>query len=54
MALLFEHLPQAHFVSIRDAPHDSMHARPEGFNQGLLDYLEQLEHGKQVAGRCTL
>ena len=53
-ALLFEHLPQAHFVSIEDAPHDSMNARPEAFNQGMLAYLDNLEQGKPVAGRRTL
>jgi 3-oxoadipate enol-lactonase len=52
--LLFEHLPQARFVSIQDAPHDSMNARPEAFNRGLIEYLDQLEHGKPVAGQRTL
>lgn len=51
---LFEQLPQAHLVSIRDAPHDSMNARPQAFNQGLLDYLDNLEQGKPVAGQRTL
>lgn len=51
---LFARLPQAHFVSIQEAPHDSMNARPEAFNQGLLEYLEKLEQGKPVAGRRTL
>ena len=52
--LLLEHLPQAHFVSIQDAPHDSMNARPEAFNTGMLEYLDNLEQGKPVAGRRTL
>lgn len=52
--LLLEHLPQAHFVSVQDAPHDSMNARPEAFNTGMLEYLENLEQGKPVAGRRTL
>jgi pimeloyl-ACP methyl ester carboxylesterase len=52
--LLLAHLPQAHFVSIQGAPHDSMNARPEAFNQALLEYLDNLEQGKPVAGRRTL
>lgn len=52
--LLHQRLPQSHFVSIQDAPHDSMNARPEAFNQGFLDYLENLEQGKPVAGRRVL
>ncbi|MCZ6873458.1 MAG: alpha/beta hydrolase [bacterium] len=52
--VLLTHLPQAHFVSIKEAPHDSMNARPEAFNQGMLEYLENLEQGKLVAGRRTL
>jgi pimeloyl-ACP methyl ester carboxylesterase len=52
--LLHQHLPQSHFVSIQDAPHDSMNARPDAFNQGLLEYLEKLEQGKPVAGSRTL
>lgn len=52
--LLFGHLPQAHFVSIQQAPHDSMNARPEAFNQAILDYLEHLEQGKPVTRRRTL
>ena len=52
--LLLAHLPQAHFVSIQDAPHDSMNARPEAFNQGILAYLENLVQGKAVAGHRTL
>lgn len=52
--VLLTHLPQAHFVSIKDAPHDSMNARPAAFNQGMLEYLEYLEQGKPFAGRRTL
>ncbi len=52
--VLLAHLPQAHFVSIKEAPHDSMNARPEAFNQGMLEYLDHLEQGKPVAGRRTL
>lgn len=52
--VLLAHLPQAHFVSIADAPHDSMNARPAAFNQGMLEYLEYLEQGKPVAGRRSL
>ena len=52
--VLLTHLPQAHFVSIKDAPHDSMNARPKAFNQGMLEYLENLEQGKPVAGRRSL
>lgn len=52
--ILHQHLSQSHFVSIEDAPHDSMNARPEAFNQGLLAYLENLEQGKPVAGRRVL
>jgi pimeloyl-ACP methyl ester carboxylesterase len=49
--LLHETLPQSHFLSVRDAPHDTMNARPEAFNGGLLDYLANLEKGSPVAGR---
>jgi pimeloyl-ACP methyl ester carboxylesterase len=52
--VLFGHLPQAHFVSIENAPHDSMNARPQAFNQGMLEFLENLEQGKPVAGHRSL
>jgi 3-oxoadipate enol-lactonase len=52
--ILHQHLPQSHFVSIENAPHDSMNARPEAFNQGFIEYLENLEQGKPVAGRRVL
>lgn len=52
--LLHQRLPQSHFVSIQEAPHDSMNARPEAFNQGFLEYLDNLEQGKPVAGRRVL
>jgi 3-oxoadipate enol-lactonase len=52
--LLHESLPQSHFVSIQDAPHDSMNARPEAFNQGFVEFLEHVEQGKPVAGRRSL
>lgn len=52
--ILHQHLPQSHFVSLQDAPHDSMNARPEAFNQAFLDYLDNLEQGKPVAGRRSL
>jgi hypothetical protein len=31
-----------------------MNARPEAFNQGFIEYLENLEQGKPVAGRRVL
>lgn len=52
--ILHRHLPQSHFVSIENAPHDSMNARPEAFNQGFIEYLNNLEQGKPVAGRRVL
>lgn len=52
--ILHGHLSQSHFVSIQNAPHDSMNARPDAFNQGYLEYLDNLEQGKPVAGRRTL
>jgi pimeloyl-ACP methyl ester carboxylesterase len=52
--LLHQQLPQAQFVSIQDAPHDSMNARPEAFNQGFIEYLNSLEMGRPVAGRRVL
>jgi pimeloyl-ACP methyl ester carboxylesterase len=52
--ILHQHLPQSHFVSIENAPHDSMNARPEAFNQGFIVYLVNLEQGKPVAGRRVL
>ncbi|PON12355.1 hypothetical protein C2W62_40040 [Candidatus Entotheonella serta] len=52
--ILHQYLPQSHFVSIENAPHDSMNARPEAFNQGFIEYLENLEQGKPVAGRRVL
>jgi pimeloyl-ACP methyl ester carboxylesterase len=48
--VLHQQLRQSHFVTIQDAPHDSMNARPEAFNRGFIEYLEQLEQGKPVAG----
>jgi pimeloyl-ACP methyl ester carboxylesterase len=52
--ILHGHLPQSHFVSIEGAPHDSMNARPAAFNKAYLEYLDNLEQGKPVAGRRTL
>lgn len=52
--ILHQHLPQSHFVSIENAPHDSMNARPEAFNQGYIEFLDNLEQGKPVAGRRVL
>jgi pimeloyl-ACP methyl ester carboxylesterase len=52
--VLHQRLSQSHFVSIQDAPHDSMNARPEAFNKGLIEYLDNLEQGKPVAGRRVL
>jgi 3-oxoadipate enol-lactonase len=52
--VLHQRLPQSHFVSIQEAPHDSMNARPEAFNKGLIDYLDNLEQDKPVAGRREL
>jgi hypothetical protein len=31
-----------------------MNARPEAFNKGLIDYLDNLEQEKPVAGRRDL
>ena len=53
-SVLHERLPQSHFVTLKDAPHDSMNARPAAFNQGFIEYLEQLEHGSPVAGQRVL
>jgi pimeloyl-ACP methyl ester carboxylesterase len=52
--VLHQQLPQSHFVVLQDAPHDSMNARPEAFNDGFLEYLDTLEQGKPVAGRRVL
>ncbi|RMF83139.1 MAG: hypothetical protein D6736_22035, partial [Nitrospinota bacterium] len=52
--LLHQHLPHSHFVSIQNAPHDSVNARPEAFNQAVLDFLEAVEQGKTVAGHRVL
>jgi 3-oxoadipate enol-lactonase len=52
--ILHQRLPQSQFVSIQDAPHDAMNARPEAFNTGLSEYLDTLEQGKPVAGRRVL
>jgi pimeloyl-ACP methyl ester carboxylesterase len=52
--VLHQQLLQSHFVLLQDAPHDSMNARPEAFNDGLLTYLDTLEQGKPVAGRRVL
>ena len=52
--VLHQRLSQSHFVSIQDAPHDSMNARPEAFNAGFVEYLDKLEQGKPVAGRRVL
>jgi pimeloyl-ACP methyl ester carboxylesterase len=52
--VLHQRLPHAHFVTIQDAPHDSMNARPEAFNKGFVEYLDNLEQGKPVAGHRIL
>jgi len=52
--VLHQRLPQSHFVSIQDAPHDSMNARPEAFNKGASEYLGTLEQGQPVAGHRVL
>jgi hypothetical protein len=31
-----------------------MNAHPEAFNKGLIEYLDNLEQGKPVAGRREL
>jgi hypothetical protein len=33
---------QSHFVSIQDAPHDSMNFRPEALNQGFVEFFENV------------
>ena len=51
---LHHRLPQSRLVSIEDAPHDSVNARPEAFNRGMLDFLDDLESGKDLAGSVLL
>ena len=52
--MLYQRLSQSHFVSIQDAPHDSMNARPEAFNKGFTEYLDTLEQDRPVAGHRVL
>ena len=52
--VLHQRLPQSHFVTLEDAPHDSMNARPEAFNTGFVEYLEQMEQGQSVTGHRVL
>ena len=47
-------LTQSRFVSIEGAPHDSVNARPDAFNQALLGFLDALESGAQVRGRFSI
>ena len=49
-----ERLSQSRFVSIENAPHDSMNARPEAFNQAMLEFLDALEAHTETAGRLSL
>jgi len=52
--LLHAALPDSHFVSIAEAPHDAMNARPAAFNTAFLDYLDSLEAKKPLSGRRTM
>lgn len=52
--VLHQRLAQSYMASIKDAPHDSMNARPEAFNRALVDFLDNLEQGKPVAGHREL
>jgi 3-oxoadipate enol-lactonase len=51
---LHERLGQSRFVSISDAPHDSVNARPQAFENALLDYLSALEAGKTLPGKVVV
>jgi pimeloyl-ACP methyl ester carboxylesterase len=51
---MHKHIPHSHFVLIENAPHDSMNARPDAFNKGFLEFLENLESGRSVAGNRIL
>src|SRR3546814_6145829 len=49
LEVLHQRLPHAHFVTIQDAPHDSMNARPEAFNKGRS---EERRVGKECVSTC--
>jgi len=51
---MHQHIAQSHYILIENAPHDSMNARPDAFNKGFFEYLENLEQGRSVAGSRVL
>ena len=52
--LLHQQLPHARMISISDAPHDSVNARPAAFNQAVLEFIEAVETGAEVGGEFTV
>jgi pimeloyl-ACP methyl ester carboxylesterase len=44
---------QSRFVSIENAPHDSINARPGAFNQAVLEFLTAVETQDGIAGRMS-
>ena len=53
-AALHAQLPQSRFVSIEGAPHDSVNARPDAFNQAVKDFVDAVENRETLAGHITL
>ena len=52
--LMQQRIPGCRFVLIRDSAHGTANWRPDAFNKAVLDFLEDLEAGRPVAGETTL
>jgi pimeloyl-ACP methyl ester carboxylesterase len=49
-----ERIPGCRFVLIRDSPHGTANWRPDAFNKAVLDFLEDVEAGRDVQGETSL
>jgi len=52
--LLHKKLPQSRFISLKDAPHDSVNARPKAFESAVLNFLQDVENNRPLAGYSVL
>lgn len=51
---LHDQLPESRFISIENAPHDSVNARPAAFNQAVVEFLDAVESGSLIKGKFVL
>jgi 3-oxoadipate enol-lactonase len=53
-AELHEHIKNSRYVIIRNSPHETARFQPDLFNRCVIEFLEDVEAGKPVAGEITL